>query len=977
MDQKTKARLILGAKLAVAVGIWAGIYLKVSGRENAEELVERLSNIDWKWVPVAAAAQMAAVFCATIRWGKLLEGQGIFAPFRHLFGSLMVGRFFGALTPGGLGFQGYRIVDIAAHTGKNARATATIAIELLAGQTGFAATVLLGSVFGVEHLGLANVILIDLLFVGMLFVAGLLIVQPFLFRRLASIFLGNVPTKIQTLVDGVCAYQGQGGRIAQAFGLSLLVHVFNNFIYVAAAFALGMEVTAGQIFFVSSLQIFATLLPISINGVGLREAAALYVYTTFFGVPQIVALLTPILGFAVEMVISSFGGLVLLARGANYKPEIRVEDADREDRIAEAVVSREIERPEILEGALLGLSGGAVGGLLAGAAEGLFVAARSAANPDWGVLAYGGLVYGVIFGLVGFVGAGTLAWLGRLIHKPKLPSGEAFSRYASLVFFVLAAALGVFLTWRDVFKKSFAFKSGPGLLLVLGGALAAGLVALALYGLFRALSKKQGSLLSRPLGGLSLSGGLLVALVVFAFVMTPATAEETEVARPAAPSSAKNVILIVVDTLRADALPSYGYAEGKTPHLDAFARDAVRYDQHFANASWTRPSFASLLSGRYPSNHGVMSQASVLPDEVVTLAEAFRDGGYATSGIVTNFNVSPRYNFQQGFDRYVYLEPKSPLGASEAGMQLMALQIIRRIQGRLLGVRPGEAYVDAADTNGEVFRELDRLAEQDRPFFLFVGYMDPHDPYFEHPYSGPGWAKATNGDPTPEQLPAIRARYDQEITFWDEHFGKLVDALRERGLYDETVIVVTSDHGEEFLDHGGFWHGVTLYDEQIRIPLFVKRPYQAAGGSVVEHWTQSVDVMPTLLMMNGLPGVQGVQGGLLDHGTDEVFSEEDHEGNVLRALRRRDESGDWKRILANAGNPRGLEPEELYRVDRDPKEKENLSKDEAERGKALDEALEAAEKRYAEGAARKQIVEDMNPAECQRLMALGYIESCD
>src|SRR5690606_17766834 len=118
--------------------------------------------------------------------------------------------------------------------------------------------------------------------------------------------------------------------------------------------------------------------------------------------------------------------------------------------------------------------------------------------------------------------------------------------------------------------------------------------------------------------------------------------------------------------------------------------------------------------------------------------------------------------------------------------------------------------------------------------------------------------------------------------------------------------------------------------------------------------------------------VQGVQGGLLDHGTDEVFSEEDHEGNVLRALRRRDDSGDWKRILANAGNPRGLEPEELYRVDRDPKEKENLSKDEAERGKALDEALEAAEKRYAEGAARKQIVEDMNPAECQRLMALGY-----
>src|SRR5690606_35395915 len=124
MDQKTKGRLVLGAKLAVAVGIWVGIYLKVSGRENSEELFERISAIDWTWIPVAAAAQMAAVLAATVRWQKLLVGQGIFPGFRHLFGSLMVGRFFGALTPGGLGFQGYRIYDIAAHTGKNARATA-------------------------------------------------------------------------------------------------------------------------------------------------------------------------------------------------------------------------------------------------------------------------------------------------------------------------------------------------------------------------------------------------------------------------------------------------------------------------------------------------------------------------------------------------------------------------------------------------------------------------------------------------------------------------------------------------------------------------------------------------------------------------------------------------------------------------------------------------------------------------------------
>src|SRR5690606_7712758 len=138
------------------------------------------------------------------------------------------------------------------------------------------------------------------------------------------------------------------------------------------------------------------------------------------------ALLTPILGFAVEMVISSIGGLVLLARRADYKPALRVEDAERAERIAATVEAREVQRPEVPEAPLLGLSGGAVGGLLAGAAEGAFVVHGAASSPDWSVLAYGGVVYGAIFGLLGLAGGATLAGLGRLIHKPKLHTGEAF-----------------------------------------------------------------------------------------------------------------------------------------------------------------------------------------------------------------------------------------------------------------------------------------------------------------------------------------------------------------------------------------------------------------------------------------------------------------------------------------------------------------------------------------------------------------------
>lgn len=980
MNQNVKKRLVSFFKIAIAVGIWIGIYRAIARQENAGELLERLGTIDWRWVPAAAAAQLAAIFCATLRWQQLLKGQGILARFRYLFGSLMIGRFFGALTPGGLGFQGYRIYDIAQRTGKSARSTATIAIEMLAGQMGFAATVILGSFYGLEHLGFGNVLVIDLAFLGMLGVAMFLIVRPIVFQRAASLFLGNVPTRIQTLVDGVCAYQGKGKIVASAFGLSMLVHIFNNLIYVAAARALNIEITMGQVFFVSSLQIFATLMPVSINGVGLREAAALYVYTTFYGVPMTLALLVPILGFAVEMVISSCGGIVLLLRGENFKADIEVLDPEREDRINEAIIAQNVELPKPIEAGLIGFSAGALAGLFIGAAEGAYVAFGSATTPDYGVLAYGGLIYSVIFAFVG-LGAGiSLGVFGRLVHRARVAPGEAFARYLGSLFFAGAFFLTAFTAWRDVFHKGFPLiKSAKGLLLLGGSALATGSVAFLLYGVFRLLSRSEkGAAFARPMGGVSIAGGLLLGLVGIGALMSlgsGSAAEEIE--RGSAPASAKNVLFIVVDTLRADALPSYGYGEGSTPHLDEFAKDAIRYDHHFANSSWTRPSFASILTGRYAINHQVMSQDAALPDELVTLAEAFRDSGYSTSGIVTNFNVSPRYNFHQGFDHYEYLEPKSPLGANESGMRLLALQVVKRITGRLFGERPGEAYVDAADVNAEAFSELDRLKAKDRPFFFFVAYMDPHDPYFDHPYSGAGYSRAANPSPAPEEAPRLRKLYDGEITYWDRHFGELIEALKARGLYDETTIVITSDHGEEFMEHGGYWHGQTLYDEQIRVPLFVKRPYQAAGGTVVTHFTESVDLMPTLLAQNGISAVEGLQGGLLDHGSEAVFAEENHEGNILRSIRKLDESGQvYKWLTANEGNPRGLPVAELFDMADDPGEQKNLVEAEPERARELDAAMDALEAKYAEGAARKQTAE-ISDADCQRLMALGYMESCD
>ena len=132
-----------------------------------------------------------------------------------------------------------------------------------------------------------------------------------------------------------------------------------------------------------------------------------------------------------------------------------------------------------------------------------------------------------------------------------------------------------------------------------------------------------------------------------------------------------------------------------------------------------------------------------------------------------------------------------------------------------------------------------------------------------------------------------REVYDGEISYWDTQFGALVERLKQRGLYDDMTIVVTSDHGEEFMDHGGYWHGTTLYDEMIRVPLVVKLPGSERAGTTAAEWVQSIDIMPTLLRLSGVDVPPGVQGGDLFEGTDHVYAEESHEGNVLESLRTR------------------------------------------------------------------------------------------
>jgi arylsulfatase A-like enzyme len=352
-----------------------------------------------------------------------------------------------------------------------------------------------------------------------------------------------------------------------------------------------------------------------------------------------------------------------------------------------------------------------------------------------------------------------------------------------------------------------------------------------------------------------------------------------------------------------------------------------------------------------------------------------KPAGYSRGGFATNFNVAPYFNFHQGFDDYVFLEPEFVLGADDASAKLLLMQFVRQRIEKLRAasgdVLPGTAYQDAATVNAAVTGWIDRQSAA--PWFLFVGYMDPHDPYFAHPYDGSGYARAAHQHPDPSEAPALTKLYDGEITYWDAEFGKLIDALKERGLYDELTIVVTADHGEEFNDHGGFWHGTTLYDEQVRVPLVVKLPQARRGGTVVRHWVQSIDLMPTVLAELDVEVPDGVQGGNLFTGTDVVYAEESHEGNVLESVRHLDGTDEHKLITANPDNPRGLRAVELYRVDLDPGERENLAGSTPDQVRLTTKALLQQRARANEDAVAADSVA-LDDDVAAHLEAIGYME---
>ena len=389
---------------------------------------------------------------------------------------------------------------------------------------------------------------------------------------------------------------------------------------------------------------------------------------------------------------------------------------------------------------------------------------------------------------------------------------------------------------------------------------------------------------------LALAGALLIAALA-GLLLLPEPSGDTV---PTSTTLARrpNVVIYLVDTLRADHLGVYGYHRGTSPLLDRWASGSVVFDRAYAPCSWTKPSVVSLLSGLDPVSHGVEDRLDAIPADVRLLSERLRSLGYSTFGAVTNPNVLPQWGFDRGFDVYDDLD--------SAG------------------------YGTRADTvSDHVAAKMEELVRS-QPFFLYVHVLDPHAPY-DPP------APFDTRFPRSPAFPANMSigHYDGEVAFVDSQFGRILDMLSDQDLDGDTLTIFVADHGEELMDHGGFGHGANLFEEVVRIPLVIRFPEGAHAGTRVAARASLSDVVPTVMSVVGEAPPSDLDGRDLTELLQRKQPDwEDRE--LFLSLRT---SGPRSHLVRGVlGGPykflrrsRPIASESLYDIEQDPAETQDLA----------------------------------------------------
>lgn len=447
-------------------------------------------------------------------------------------------------------------------------------------------------------------------------------------------------------------------------------------------------------------------------------------------------------------------------------------------------------------------------------------------------------------------------------------------------------------------------------------------------------------------------------------VATPVLAAwgDPVVADAGAVSKLPTILLVSIDCLRADHVGAYGYSPPTTPTIDALARESTLFEKAFSTAPWTLPSHMSMLTGLLPSFHGA-TKWEKLPKEVEYLPELLAARGYRTVGVVSWVYLSQVYGFERGFDFYRVLDAPKPTEVVDA-----TLEQLERGMGR--------------------------------PQFFFVHLYSPHWPYLPppdllnrlggRPRDISTLLEKTSTVSTPadetERAEVVRL-YDAEVASADRELGRLLEGLKKDGLYDDALIIVTSDHGEAFLEHGHWQHSQTLYDELIHVPLVVKFP----GEHRASRWPKlvsSVDVFITAAEAAGIR-IASSETGVMARAS--LASPLESPRTVLSEVTSRSPKATFMKVairsathkyMVTLSGPVGddlgvskVEEEAFYDLDSDPREKRNLMTSAQAGGAApfrreLRQFLEAAR---AARSIRKGDAIELDAATLDKLRALGYV----
>ena len=457
-----------------------------------------------------------------------------------------------------------------------------------------------------------------------------------------------------------------------------------------------------------------------------------------------------------------------------------------------------------------------------------------------------------------------------------------------------------------------------------------------------------------------------------------------------------NVILLTIDTFRADRLGCYGHNGYITPNIDRLANSGIRFDQAISGGSWTQAAFPVLLTSSYAAMYGgcLGRLAPERPSPIETLASS----GYFTGGFTTNLHLSRATGFDRGFLHYVELNPSEVdprLRRIRGGQRLLRNELTHSVLHPFgIRMRPARLYSSAADVTDSLCQWLDQV---ETPFFAWAHYMDLHWPYHMeealiHPrdiaqawqdladmYGRANFYGRSDRDKpiTSEQRDHFIGLYDKSLQYLDGQIGRLINRIQNSGLADNTAIILVADHGEEFLDHGrwGHWES-NLHDEILRVPLIMSIP-NGPHGQVIRQQVSLLDIMPTILdLCGGATSDNGVMGtsmaSLLAPG------ESKYDGTEVISEMRRDP---WHRVAVRTESFKYIwdskrpDQPELYDLRTDPGETQNVRDHFPQEVSRFQASIDAHRLRVAETepaiAVQKVKVDD---EVARRLRDLGYLE---